>query len=119
MTKKKRKPKLPCLLFTPDTLALTRLALIPFEAYVQQRSDEQTNTVFAKEVIRSLKEKLATLAAQSDWAKPVSFDQNEVSILSASLQLHMIELMVSPPSGAQAEGIRACQELLNYFNKLL
>ena len=113
MTKKKRKRKLklnlPCLLFTSQTLALTQQVLVPFEAYVQQRADDQVNNVFAKEVIRSLKEKLASLAAQEGWDRLVSFDQNEVGILSASFELRIIELMVdaSPNvTGFDASGFR-------------
>jgi hypothetical protein len=121
LTKKKRKRKLklnlPCLLFTSQTLALTQQVLVPFEAYVQQRADDQVNNVFAKEVIRSLKEKLASLAAQEGWDRLVSFDQNEVGILSASFELRIIELMVD--ASPNVREIEQCTKLRQYFQALM
>ena len=110
---------LPVTLFTPETLQLTRQALVLFEEQLQGASAALVNRQLAQETFSSLKGKLAALAVSSADSPALPFDKNEVVIISCALQMYALVCAFAPGAAQKREEIRQCWHLLNSFRSLL
>jgi hypothetical protein len=123
MKKIRRKParkQQPFVLFTLDTLAMMQEALCLFENKLAQTPNDSRNAAFAEQVLPSLHKKLRSLVDEYDPTKKISFDYNEVVILSGSLQMyHRAVLELQAPSPQADKQTRECQALIIYFHRLM
>jgi hypothetical protein len=114
----KKQPKLPCLLFTLDTLRLIQQAIILFETACAQAKESSSNVQFAKETVAQIQRKVAAMIQSEEWERETPFDGNEVLIIHASLQMLAVHLLFSEPSPARELLLKQCMQVSNQFAPL-
>ncbi|MBV8822404.1 MAG: hypothetical protein JO123_06395 [Ktedonobacteraceae bacterium] len=101
--------------FPLPTVRLLQEALRTFERALWQKPDALPNVAFAKQVVYCLKTKVEDMLQREDWELETPLDANEIHILSAGMQMYLLELMVS----GQDDVLLPCFALCQHFSQLV
>lgn len=80
--------KLPVFEFTPEQLEVVKKGLVFFAASLQRNHEALPHIAFAQKTYRDVSDKVALLLAEGNV---VEFDYNELTVLSACLDMVLID----------------------------
>jgi len=99
------------IMFSLPTVRLLKSAVGFFERFLNSKENTLPKSPFAKEVTAGLRTKLEDMLQKEEWEKETPFDYNEVHILSASVQMYLIELRFTRQHRLIPPCIDLCKQL--------
>ena len=103
-----------CLVFTSETVDITREAIARLERMLERTPPLDSKTAFAVEVVQQIKGKLEMMS-MLERELLIPFDHNEKILLVAALQMYGVDLGRMPPGPERKRKWEQCRQMMAYF----